>query len=614
MKKFLSVFVSVLMAAQAVFVPATAQEVEEAAQAYVDEQAVDTRFWFSDVECLPGDTIHVRVSMTSEVEINSVALSNLTYDGDLLEFLGFSNCGELITNSLFGETGVNSEMGVIVFGHQTSSKMEGDICDLVFRVKDEYGIAEVSMDGLVKNNSTEYVSDVWASTVSIGHVDYSLDAVGGAPGELVRMPLYIDSEVPVDSIALSELSYDSSILTFERFDNFGEIVTESLFGEAGIDQDLQIITIALNEPAPVSGKICDLVFTIKEDAPQSSSSPVQMIPLAKCGSLEINSFFTLGIVAVGYVSLTADYGLALPEDEFIDIPLYINEIYTDLDTITIGMHAYDAEQMTFLGFVDVGGELCENSITLSGIQGMSEGICVCFARFKINEGAEERLTHFRALVWLDGGYIEYPAREVDGVIAVGGFDAYFESVLGTPGEFVEIDIYVDCPEYVTEIVINDVTFSEVLTYEESFFYTDVISDMSYEINEDGSMSFVLVPAEGVILDGLVSSIQFKISEDASNGIAPVAGTWYMNVGDFYVTNSFECYVDIVSDVCGDVSGDHVVDFQDALLLFQHMMVPGLYPLNYPGSIDFNEDGVIDIGDSLRLYQHAMLPDLYPIKW
>lgn len=63
---------------------------------------------------------------------------------------------------------------------------------------------------------------------------------------------------------------------------------------------------------------------------------------------------------------------------------------------------------------------------------------------------------------------------------------------------------------------------------------------------------------------------------------------------------------------GDVNVDGKVDVHDAVLLFQHSMLPDMYPINYTGTVDFNYDGKITIEDAVLLFQHSMLPDLYPL--
>lgn len=63
---------------------------------------------------------------------------------------------------------------------------------------------------------------------------------------------------------------------------------------------------------------------------------------------------------------------------------------------------------------------------------------------------------------------------------------------------------------------------------------------------------------------------------------------------------------------GDITGDSKVDINDAMLLFQHTMLPSMFPISYTGSIDFNGDGSVDINDAMRLFQYSMLPNLFPL--
>ena len=72
-------------------------------------------------------------------------------------------------------------------------------------------------------------------------------------------------------------------------------------------------------------------------------------------------------------------------------------------------------------------------------------------------------------------------------------------------------------------------------------------------------------------------------------------------------------VSVRTQLLGDIDGNGVVDINDALLLFQHSMVPDIYPITYEGNVDFDKNGVLDINDCLLLFQYSMLPDLYPIS-
>ena len=63
---------------------------------------------------------------------------------------------------------------------------------------------------------------------------------------------------------------------------------------------------------------------------------------------------------------------------------------------------------------------------------------------------------------------------------------------------------------------------------------------------------------------------------------------------------------------GDITGDNSVDILDAVLLFQHSMMPEAYPVSYAGTMDFTKDGNVDILDAVLLFQYSMMPEVYPI--
>ncbi len=67
-------------------------------------------------------------------------------------------------------------------------------------------------------------------------------------------------------------------------------------------------------------------------------------------------------------------------------------------------------------------------------------------------------------------------------------------------------------------------------------------------------------------------------------------------------------------VLGDIDGSGTVDIGDALALFRYSMLPDQYPVDYPGTLDFQKDGSLDIADVLALFRYSMLPDVYPIEW
>ncbi len=115
-------------------------------------------------------------------------------------------------------------------------------------------------------------------------------------------------------------------------------------------------------------------------------------------------------------------------------------------------------------------------------------------------------------------------------------------------------------------------------------------------------------------------------EEDEDAMEPVAYTYYRvwNYGGlgFARWGEAEFWGTFVEDeseepeapeyMIGDLNGDEAVDIADAVLLFQHSMVPDLYPIDYAGDVDFNADGVVDISDAVLLFQHSMVPDLYPL--
>ena len=63
---------------------------------------------------------------------------------------------------------------------------------------------------------------------------------------------------------------------------------------------------------------------------------------------------------------------------------------------------------------------------------------------------------------------------------------------------------------------------------------------------------------------------------------------------------------------GDLDGDGQVELADVILLLQHSLFPDFYPVNYPGSLDFNHDGVVNISDVVKLLQHVLFANIYPL--
>lgn len=142
-------------------------------------------------------------------------------------------------------------------------------------------------------------------------------------------------------------------------------------------------------------------------------------------------------------------------------------------------------------------------------------------------------------------------------------------------------------------------------------------DQSKESGDYSSYSFVsfgYAGAENVTEVGTLLEVTFEMK-----------GTWEtteLSLSDIDVSdeggkiltpeNPKNATVEKPKAVKGDINGDASVDINDAILLFQHSMLPDMYPVTYPYGMDFTKDGNVDIDDAIRLFQYSMLPDLYPI--
>ncbi len=65
---------------------------------------------------------------------------------------------------------------------------------------------------------------------------------------------------------------------------------------------------------------------------------------------------------------------------------------------------------------------------------------------------------------------------------------------------------------------------------------------------------------------------------------------------------------------GDINADDSVDILDSIALFRYSMMPDMYAIDYPGTLDMDKNGTVDIDDAVRLFRYSMMPDMFPIEW
>ena len=109
-------------------------------------------------------------------------------------------------------------------------------------------------------------------------------------------------------------------------------------------------------------------------------------------------------------------------------------------------------------------------------------------------------------------------------------------------------------------------------------------------------------------------MNFKINENALEGATNIGASSVVKLKSTEIPSAVTSgKVNIRLQKLGDIDGNDTVDIDDAVLLFQHSMLPELYPISYAGNLDFNKDGTVDIDDAVLLFQYSMLPDLYPLE-
>jgi len=185
---------------------------------------------------------------------------------------------------------------------------------------------------------------------------------------------------------------------------------------------------------------------------------------------------------------------------------------------------------------------------------------------------------------------------------------------GMRGEVVEVEIFLENTEPISSVSLFNLTYSSsALTFAGFADYEDIeVKCLSASYDED-SREISLVLAENEVLEGSLGKILFTVKDDAQKGIYSI-GITPVITADEVEFNTARAYSEIlVTDtLLGDINTDGTVDINDARLLFQHSILPDVYPIDYTGSLDFTKNGTVDIEDAKLLFRYSMLPELYPL--
>ena len=125
---------------------------------------------------------------------------------------------------------------------------------------------------------------------------FTLSEASGRPGDTVKITLSLKTEETVNSIAISGITYDKSIMTFTGFSDYEHIEDLTILPPT-FDEEKMAIVIGLKTAAAFDGDICTLNFKIHENALEGVTN-IDASSVVKLKSAEIPSAVASGKVNI----------------------------------------------------------------------------------------------------------------------------------------------------------------------------------------------------------------------------------------------------------------------------------------------------------------------------
>ncbi len=125
---------------------------------------------------------------------------------------------------------------------------------------------------------------------------FTLKNATAAPGETVAVEVYVTSTEPYNSVALYDLTYDSTVLTFAGFSDYDAIEGKCEFTGC-FDNDLGVVTLPLKENEALDGYLYKILFTLSNTAADGQYA-VGLTSLVKADDTELVSFAEPAVVSV----------------------------------------------------------------------------------------------------------------------------------------------------------------------------------------------------------------------------------------------------------------------------------------------------------------------------
>ncbi len=144
-------------------------DADEVGSENVTSSEASVVFTLHSAEGKAGEFVDVAVTVDTTETINSVALYELSYDADVLSFVGFVDWQEFEDTRCIIPGGFDDEKQVIALPMKDTDSIGETVCKIRFEVKTgaPAGVTEVNMSSLVKLNSTVIASEVVGAEVKI---------------------------------------------------------------------------------------------------------------------------------------------------------------------------------------------------------------------------------------------------------------------------------------------------------------------------------------------------------------------------------------------------------------------------------------------------------------
>lgn len=403
-----------------------------------------------------------------------------------------------------------------------------------------------------------------------------------------------------------QLAYDSSALSLEQQPVLGDIDGFE-FVPGVIEDGKHVGLLSSAENVYESGTLITYTFTIKPEAKSDNYT----ITLLTDGVIETaNGEQTLGvldenlvkvvtnapvsgeIVIPGYtVSYDANGGSGAPENQF----------KSRNDFVRISSDVPSKDGHMFLGWATSAS--AESAEYTAGDKYSEDKDLSLYAVWKKLDVVAGSIDVSVATVEAKAGEEVEVAISVSNHLGVGGmqFDVVFDD---TQLKYVDSSL----------VKYDDDEFPDI-TLDEFMFTKPNVNAVTNKVTIGLISNVANLAGEGEVV-----KVKFEVLETADDGltevsVVPIEFLKYTGTNmepAALIPNITNGGVDIITQLLGDIDLDEDVDIDDAILLFQHSMLPDVYPIGYKGDVDFTKNGTVDIDDAILLFQYSMLPDIYPI--